>query len=141
MTPGDGEASAGHGRGTRFRRKQLRQIERARRLITATEGGPEAVAALLGCSAQTDALYPAAFGWAIERIRDLLTILEDEASPDLYEWSTAEELCTWLRIAKSALNWMNTTDQGPRRHRIGRENRYRRRDVEQWLGTRALLTG
>ncbi len=55
----------------------------------------------------------------------------------LKEWSTTAELCDWLGIDVTALYWLRSTGQGPRGHKIGKETKYRARDVEQWLATRA----
>ena len=49
------------------------------------------------------------------------------------EWMTAAELARWLKMDVKALYWLNYTGKGPRRHRVGRELRYRMRDVERWL--------
>ncbi len=55
----------------------------------------------------------------------------------LKEWSTTAELCAWLGIEVTALYWLRSTGQGPRGHRIGKETKFRARDVEHWLATRA----
>jgi len=36
----------------------------------------------------------------------------------------------------TALYWLRSTGQGPRGHRVGKETKFRARDVEQWLATR-----
>jgi len=120
-----------------------RAAEHARKLTAAAAKGPAAVAELLGCPGDADALYPAAFHAAVNRIHDLLAVIERLAQPGdgLKEWSNADELCTWLGVAKETLHSWNTTGQGPRRHRLGNENRYRRDDVEKWLVTRAIAAG
>lgn len=120
---------------------QQRAAQHARKLTAAAAKSPAAVAELLGCPGDVDAMYPAAFDAAVSRIQDLLAVIEQlaQAGDGLREWSTTEELCAWLGIERSTLNWMNTTGKGPRRHRIGKENRYRRVDVERWLVTRAFL--
>jgi predicted DNA-binding transcriptional regulator AlpA len=59
------------------------------------------------------------------------------ANRGLAEWSTTAELCAWLGIEVTALYWLRSTGQGPRGHKVGKETRYRARDVEQWLATRA----
>jgi predicted DNA-binding transcriptional regulator AlpA len=76
-------------------------------------------------------------------MRGLLAIVDHPAQADqgLKEWSTAEELCAWLGITKPTLNWLNMTGQGPRRHRVGKRNLYRRGDVEKWLTTRHAAAG
>lgn len=120
-----------------------RAAEHARKLTAATAKGPAAVAELLGCPSDADAMYPAAFHAAVNRIHDLLAVIERLAQPGdgLKEWSNADELCTWLGVTKETLLSWNTTGQGPRRHRLGKENRYRRGDVEEWLVTRAIAAG
>lgn len=55
----------------------------------------------------------------------------------LREWSNGDELCAWLGIEKSTLNWLRQTQQGPVGHKIGKQIKYRRRDVEDWLAARA----
>ena len=56
----------------------------------------------------------------------------------LKEWSSTSELCAWLGIDVRALYWLRSTGQGPRGHKVGsKEIRYRARDVELWLATRA----
>ncbi len=114
--------------------------EHARKLTAAAAGGPAAVAELLGCPGDVDAMYQAAFHAAVNRIHGLLAVIERLAQPGdgLKEWSNADELCIWLGVAKEALHSWNTTGRGPRRHRLGKENRYRRGDVEKWLVTRAI---
>jgi hypothetical protein len=109
-----------------------RAAEHARKLTAAAAKGPAAVAELLGCPDD-----------GVNRIYDLLAVIERLAQPGdgLKEWSNADELCTWLGVAKNTLHSWNTTGQGPRRHRLGTENRYRRGDVEKWLVTRAIAAG
>jgi len=120
-----------------------RAAEHARKLTAAVAEGPAAVAELLGCPGHADATYRAAFHAAVNRIHDLLAVIERlvQAGDDLREWSNADELCAWLGVAKETLHSWNTTGQGPRRHRLGKENRYRRGDVEKWLVTRAIAAG
>jgi len=115
----------------------------ARKLTAAAAEGLAAVAELLGCPGDADAMYPAAFHAAVNRIHDLLAVIERLAQPGdgLKEWSNADELCTWLGVAKETLHSWNRTGQGPRRHRLGKENGYRRGDVEKWLVTRAIAAG
>jgi hypothetical protein len=55
----------------------------------------------------------------------------------------ASQVCIFqseLGIDVPALHWLNTTGQGPRRHRIGKQNCYRRGEVEEWLATRVVTT-
>jgi hypothetical protein len=120
-----------------------RAAEHDRKLTAAVAKGPAAVAELLGCPSDADAMYPAAFHAAVNRIHDLLAVIERlaQAGDGLKEWSNPDELCTWLGVAKESLHSWNTTGQGPRRHRLGKENRYRRGDVEKWLVTRAIAAG
>jgi hypothetical protein len=120
-----------------------RAAEHARRLTAAAANGPAAVAELLGCPDDPEAMYPAALHAAVNRIHDLLAVIERLAQPGdgLKEWSNADELCTWLGVAKETLHSWNTSGAGPRRHRLGKENRYRRGDVEKWLVTRAIAAG
>ena len=54
----------------------------------------------------------------------------------LKEWSTTVELCAWLGLEETQLYWMTARGNGPRPHRIGRGNLYRRGEVERWLLTR-----
>lgn len=56
----------------------------------------------------------------------------------LPEWSTTREFADWLGIEVAAVYWLNATGTGPRRHRIGKELRFRRRDIEEWLATRCV---
>ena len=51
---------------------------------------------------------------------------------------TTEELARWLGVDVKAIYWLNYTGQAPKRHKIGRGNKYRRRDVEAWLRTREV---
>ena len=120
-----------------------RAAEHARKLTAAVAKGPAAVAELLGCPGDADATYRAAFHAAVNRIHDLLAVIERlaQAGDGLKEWSNADELCTWLGVAKETLHSWNTTGQGPRRHRLENGNRYRRGDVEKWLVTRAIAAG
>jgi predicted DNA-binding transcriptional regulator AlpA len=53
------------------------------------------------------------------------------------EWLSAQELADWLGIELQAVYWLNYSRQGPRKHRIGKQLRYRLSDVELWLKTRA----
>jgi hypothetical protein len=55
----------------------------------------------------------------------------------LKEWSTTAELCAWLGIDVRTMYWLRSTGQGPRGHRVGKESKFRARDVELWLATRA----
>jgi predicted DNA-binding transcriptional regulator AlpA len=125
------------------RTARQRAAAHARKLTAAVAKGPAAVAELLGCPGDTDAMYTAAFHAAVNRLHDLLSVIERLAHPGdgLKEWSNADELCTWLGIAKETIHSWNTTGQGPRRHRLGNENRYHRDDVEEWLVTRAIAAG
>jgi hypothetical protein len=122
---------------------QRHAAEQARKLAAAAAKGPAAVADLLGCPRDADAIYLAAFHAAVNRIHDLLALVEQLAlvGDGLKEWSNAYELCTWLGVPKNTLNWWNTTGQGPRRYRMGKGNRYRRADVEKWLDTRSVPDG
>jgi hypothetical protein len=56
----------------------------------------------------------------------------------LKEWSTTAELAAWLGIGVRGLYHLHSTGQGPVRHRVGKTYRYRARDVEKWLKTRAV---
>ena len=55
----------------------------------------------------------------------------------LKEWSTTEELAAWLDVEPRYLYYLAERGKGPARHRIGKGYRYRARDVERWLLTRA----
>jgi predicted DNA-binding transcriptional regulator AlpA len=58
--------------------------------------------------------------------------------PPDWEWATAKQLAAWLGLGDArAVYWLRSTGQAPRGHRVGKETRFRRRDVEQWLATRA----
>jgi hypothetical protein len=131
------------GRAVAARTAGRRAADHARKLTAAAAKGPAAVAELLGCPNDAEAMYPAALHAAVNRIYDLLAVVERMAQPGdgLKEWSNADELCTWLGVAKETLHWWNTNGAGPRRHRLGNENRYRRGDVEKWLVTRAIAAG
>lgn len=131
------------GRAAAARTAGQRAADHARKLTAAVAKGPTAVAELLGCPGDADAMYPAAFHAAVNRIHDLLAVIERlaQAGDGLKEWSNADELCTWLGVAKETLHSWNTNGQGPRRHRLGKENRYRCGDVEKWLVTRAIAAG
>lgn len=54
------------------------------------------------------------------------------------EWLSARELAEWLGVEVSALYRWNADGSGPRRYQVGRSSRYRLRDVETWLRTRAV---
>jgi predicted DNA-binding transcriptional regulator AlpA len=100
--------------------------------------GPGAVAELLGCP-NDSALFTVAFGSAIAAIGSLLAIIDGsdgQARRGLKEWSTTQELCEWLGIEVPALRWLHQCGEGPQRYRIGKENRFRRAEVEAWLDTR-----
>ena len=56
----------------------------------------------------------------------------------LKEWSSVREVADWFGVDVATVYWWNSTGRGPRRHRIGRELRYRRRDIEEWLRTRSV---
>jgi predicted DNA-binding transcriptional regulator AlpA len=46
---------------------------------------------------------------------------------------TAEETAALLRIDVKALYWLNYSQKGPKRRRLGRELRYLRSDVVAWF--------
>jgi excisionase family DNA binding protein len=52
------------------------------------------------------------------------------------EWFSVEDLAEWLGVEKFTVYWLNSHGQAPPRYRIGRELRYRRSEVEQWLKER-----
>jgi predicted DNA-binding transcriptional regulator AlpA len=56
----------------------------------------------------------------------------------LKEWSSSKELAAWLGIEVTSLYWLASTGQSPRRYRIGKESKYRRGDVEEWILTRVV---
>lgn len=49
---------------------------------------------------------------------------------------TADEVAGWLRLPKATLENWRWKGIGPKYLRVGRYVRYRRTDVEQWLGGR-----
>lgn len=54
------------------------------------------------------------------------------------EWLSAQDLAAWLGVpVKTVYRW-NTDGTGLRRYRFGRSVRYRMRDVEAWVGSRAV---
>jgi predicted DNA-binding transcriptional regulator AlpA len=113
-------------------------VDSARRLAVAAGQGPRAVSELLGCP-NDNALFMVAFGSAIAAIGRLLAIIDEpggQTGRGLEEWSTTQELCAWLGIEVPALSWLHQCGEGPRRYRIGKENRFRRAEVEAWLVTR-----
>jgi excisionase family DNA binding protein len=57
------------------------------------------------------------------------------------EWLTVDELAEWFGVEKHVIYWMNQTGAAPPRYRIGRELRYRRSEVEQWLAERRQAAG
>jgi hypothetical protein len=58
--------------------------------------------------------------------------------PPDWEWATSAQLAHWLGLGDvRGLYWLRSTGQAPRGHQIGKETRYRRRDVEVWVATRA----
>jgi predicted DNA-binding transcriptional regulator AlpA len=54
-----------------------------------------------------------------------------------WEWASSSELAQWLGIGVPALAYLRQKKEAPRGHRVGKEIRYRRGDVERWLATRA----
>ena len=103
------------------------------------EGADDLADAFRHAAQEARQLYVVAFSSAIATIRGLLAIIDEllgQARRELKEWSTTEELCDWLGIEVSSLRWLHYRGEGPQRHKVGKENRYRRRDVEQWLSTR-----
>jgi len=57
-------------------------------------------------------------------------------APD-WEWLDSEQLAFWLGLDVRALYKLRSSKQAPRAHRVGKTLRFRRRDVESWLRTRA----
>jgi len=88
-------------------------------------------------------LYAVALASAKATIGSLRATIDElirRTRRELKEWSTTTELCEWLGIAVPSLHWLHATGQGPQRHRIGKQNRYRRGEVEEWLATRVIAT-
>ena len=56
--------------------------------------------------------------------------------PENWEWAGTAELCGWLGIDVRALYHLRNKRLAPVGHRVGKEIRYRRADVEKWLRTR-----
>jgi len=58
----------------------------------------------------------------------------------LKEWFSTQEFADWLGVSIDTVYWWNKTGTGPKRHRCGKELRFRRCDIEEWLRTRVVLT-
>jgi excisionase family DNA binding protein len=56
------------------------------------------------------------------------------------EWISPDELAAELSIPVKTIYQWRYQGTGPRGHRIGTHVRYRRRDIEAWLATRADRT-
>jgi predicted DNA-binding transcriptional regulator AlpA len=67
---------------------------------------------------------------------DLAIVPRGSLPPD-WEWASSEELAEWLRITLPQLYYLRQQRSAPRGHRLGKQLRFRRRDVELWLATRA----
>lgn len=64
--------------------------------------------------------------------------MQKAVPPRADEWMTVSELAEWLKVPKPTIYAMNTQGTGPRRHKIGKQVRYRMRDIEKWLDTQAV---
>jgi excisionase family DNA binding protein len=61
-------------------------------------------------------------------------VATSQAAP---EWISPEELAAELGIPVKTIYQWRYTGTAPRAHKIGRHLRFRRRDIEAWLATRA----
>jgi len=52
------------------------------------------------------------------------------------EWFTVNELAEWLQVPPGTVYQWRYHGTGPVGHRIGRHLRFRREDVEAWVGQR-----
>lgn len=59
----------------------------------------------------------------------------------LPEWSGPTELAQWLQVSVQTVYDWNSKGTGPQAHKIGRHLRFRRADVERWLGSRTIPQG
>ena len=54
------------------------------------------------------------------------------------EWLSTQEFADWIGVSIDTVYWWNKTGTGPKRHRLGKELRFRRCDIEEWLRTRCV---
>jgi len=52
-----------------------------------------------------------------------------------------EQTAAYLGIAPQTLYLLNHQRKGPKRYKVGRYNRYRKSDINQWLETQCLAGG
>ena len=57
-------------------------------------------------------------------------------SDPVKEWFTVNELAEWLQVSTQTVYKWRWEKTGPVGYRIGRYHRFRREDVEAWLGQR-----
>ena len=57
-------------------------------------------------------------------------------SDPVKEWLTVNELAEWLQVPPGTVYQWRHHGTGPVGHRIGRHIRFRREDVEAWVGQR-----
>ena len=52
------------------------------------------------------------------------------------EWLSIKDLAEWLQVSSHTIYKWRCINTGPVGHRIGRHIRFRREDVEAWVGQR-----
>ena len=67
-------------------------------------------------------------------------ILPDAPAPlaENWEWCSTAQLCAWLGIEPRTMYHYRSKGIAPVGHRIAKETRFRRRDVESWLRSRQV---
>jgi predicted DNA-binding transcriptional regulator AlpA len=56
--------------------------------------------------------------------------------PTNWEWTDTDGLCGWIGITPRQLYHLRAKREGPLAHRVGKQLRFRRADVESWLKSR-----
>lgn len=58
--------------------------------------------------------------------------------PANWEWTDTDGLCGWIGITPRQFYHLRAKRQGPLAHRVGKQLRFRRSDVESWLRSRQV---
>jgi hypothetical protein len=58
------------------------------------------------------------------------------SKPDSTAWVTLRQFAGELGVKPQALYWLQCRGEGPRWHRVGRELRARRGELDSWIETR-----